>query len=141
MNQTQLSPKAHANALDQSDRLCPIPAVRQDTGELVWIVQGCCYPSCSYVLRRIGDAICCPCPHYQYKVTCAHAAVVDRHLKASKHERGTQVSNAQQSLQPLVPRKVMAEVRATKERQRREEAWRHEWALLWTDDQPFSIWT
>src|SRR5689334_19930803 len=136
MTQTQLGLQEPTIAVTQSDQLSPIPVVRQDTGELVWLVQSRSHPSCTYVVMRVGDGICCPCPHYQHKGRCAHAAAVHLHVKANQQESDPEM-HAPQHVHPPVQRQERGETRSAAERQQREDALRRERALLWTDDKPF----
>jgi len=142
MNQTQLSPQESTIASTKSNQLPPIPAIKQDTGELVWLVQSRSDPSRYYLLTVRGDEVSCACPQAQHHGICAHAAAVRLALQAEPQQ-----SASQACLPNIPPPALQASLQDTRsasrreqERQQRAEAERRERALLWTDDQPFSVW-
>lgn len=139
MTQDRLDAQERAIVIAQQDQLRPVPARRQDTGELFWIVPSRRDPTRSYLLTREGEEIRCPCPHFQQHGICAHAAAVRLLLQVPQQKRSTQAT-PRRTLPPFPASKQGVQSRTEEECQRHEAALRRERALLWTDDKPFSIW-
>lgn len=133
---------AHATATAKRDQLCPLPCMRQDTGEPIWLVQSRSDPSRYYLLTMSGDEVSCACPQAQHHGICAHTAAVRLALQAESQQGTT--SACPSHIQPPVHQAPRQDIRSAyqreQERQRRAEAERRERALLWTDDRPLSVW-
>ncbi len=97
---------------------------------------------CQYLLTERSGAIQCPCPQAQHRGMCAHVAAV-RLAMQRREPPGTRGARVEQT-KPAVSQSPRPEhsssSRSEQERRLQAEAERRERALLWTDDQPFSIW-
>src|SRR5262245_58374543 len=122
---------AHTTATAKRDQLCPLPCMRQDTGELIWLVQSRSDPSRYYLLTTTSDNVRCACPQAQHRGICAHAAAVRLALQAEHQPQN-------QSTAPQAPRQdPRSASQREQERRQRAESERRERAVLWTDDRPF----
>jgi hypothetical protein len=126
----------------EPDHLQPVQAIRQDTGETIWLVQSHTTPEHYYLLTILQDTIQCLCQQFRSRGGCAHVGAV-RNVLPKQPLASAPLTGHEEVLstrQPgsrgyshLMPRNQQ-------ERQLIEAAERREHALLWTDDKPFSIW-
>lgn len=124
-------PLERALAIARRDHLHPIPCVRTDTGEVLWLVQSRSQMGTHYLLTKQEGRIHCPCPAAQHGPVCAHAAAVYLLLQEAHPALFA-------ALGCMAPDPSTAPTE--EEQQRQEAALRRERALLWTDNRPFSIW-
>src|SRR5262245_4343591 len=121
MTATNQSPLGRAIAIAQRDKLNPIPCVRRDTSEALWLVPSRSQAGTYYILTKMEGHIQCQCPAAQRVQVCAHAAAVYLLLK--------QVHR----VAPTTPTRTTSHppsARRAEERQRREDTLRRERALL-----------
>ena len=126
----------------EQDHLQPLQAIRQDTGETIWLVQSRTTPEHFYLLTVDQDTVQCPCHQFQYHHGCAHVGAVRKVLHTQQSPSAT-VAPLGESLPTSYSasgRYAHPKPRNEQERQLIEAAERRERALLWTDDKPFSIW-
>ena len=142
MSEQHLTPLERATAIAERDQLHPLPCTRRDTSELIWLVQSRSDPSRYYLLTVSGDEVSCACPQAQQHGVCAHVAAVRMALQTQQQPNVTPTSPTQRP--SAAPQAIRPDVRSAsqrdQERRQRAEAERRERAILWTDDQPFSIW-
>jgi hypothetical protein len=130
-----------ATEIAERDQLHPFPCIRQDTGELIWLIQSRSAPSHHYLLTVNKETIHCPCPQAQHRGICAHAAAVLLTLEAEPQPPATACTLPDQSTTlSAIRRSLRSEFQLEQERRQRAEAERRERPLLWTNDRPFSVW-
>jgi hypothetical protein len=135
----QLTPSAPGK---EQDYLQPVQAIRQDTGETIWLVQSRTTPEHYYLLTVTQSTIQCLCPQFRYRGGCAHVGAVRIALCTQQSSFAT-LAPHEESLPPSYATSgeyTHPNPRNEQERQLIEAAERRERALLWTDDKPFSIW-
>lgn len=134
-------PEELSSDLTHGEELCCISALRQDTGETMWLVQSDHQARSFYILTRQGGVLWCPCPDYREKSACEHGAAIHRMLLPQPSQHVPSRSTAPQNT-PTAPQRAHSlhpAPRNERERRQAEAAERRKRALLWTDDQPFSI--
>jgi hypothetical protein len=130
-------PRSHAAVLKEQQGHPPIQAIREDTGESLWLVPSHSDARFYVLLLSKGETVECQCPQAQADGTCPHLAAV--HL-AMQPRQPEPVSPSLPQRSPSASRSLHPEPRNEQEQQQRERAEQRERALLWTDDRPFSIW-
>src|SRR5215831_4479430 len=65
----------------EQDHLQPLQAIRQDTGETIWLVQSRTTPEHYYLLTVDRDTIQCQCHQFRYRSECAHVGAVRKVLQ------------------------------------------------------------
>ena len=126
----------------QQDLLQPVQAIRQDTGETIWLVQSHTTPEHYYLLTVDQTTIQCLCSQFRYRGGCAHVGAV-RNVLLKQAAASHSVACLEEYLpasQPTPRGYSHPEPRNEQERQQFEAAERRERAILWTDDRPFSVW-
>lgn len=126
----------------EQDHLQPVQAIRQDTGETIWLVQSRTTPEHYYLPTVDQDTVQCQCPQFRYRSGCAHVGAVHIALR-TQQSPSTTLAPREESLPSSYSTSggyTHPNPRNEQERQFIEAAERRERALLWTDDKPFSIW-
>lgn len=132
--------RAPSAAPAEPEPLNPFRVARADTGESFWMIESRSQPGRFYRLTVEGDTVWCPCPQSQYRGACAHTTALHTLLQAqSASSHSVAPSNPPQQSLPSSEARHPAP-HAAEETHWREEALRRERALLWTNDQPFSLW-
>ena len=142
MQHLQRSPLSQSSPGKELDHLQPLQAIRQDTGETIWLVQSRATPGHYYLLTVDNDTIQCPCQQFRYRGGCAHVGAVRVALptQQSLSASGAHCEESQSASQPTPRGFSHPKPRNEQERRQFEAADQRERALPWTDDRPFSIW-
>ena len=75
-----------AASIAERDQIHPFSCMRQETGDVIWLVQSRSEPSCYYLPTVSGDDVSCTCPQAQHHGICAHAAAVHLALQAEPQQ-------------------------------------------------------
>ena len=145
MDQRRLDQVTRATTLAQRDHIEPIPCQRSDTGESFWLVPSRSDPQRYYVLFLKAGRIWCQCQQSLLGRICAHAAAVRLTLQPQQQNQAqigkqAELETQKDSLQTRSHPGPSARERGVAEDQQHAAALRRERALLWTDEQPFSMW-
>jgi hypothetical protein len=126
----------------EQDHLQPVQAIRQDTGETIWLVQSRTTPAHYYLLTVDQDTVQCQCQQFRYRGGCAHVGAVRIALRPQQSPSVTMapLGESLPASYSTSGRYTHPNPRNEQEQQLFEAAERRERALLWTDGKPFSIW-